>query len=315
MSIFVRIFQSLAPAYLLIAGCRIGTSAESMPPAYPLGVGDTLLVNALHAEEVSGKLFPIGEDGSIVLPVFGAVRVSGLSVREAESAIAEKLRPYVRQPQVSLSIAEYRSQPVSVLGAVNKAGVYQLRGDLQLVQLISLAGGLRADAGHRITITRKLEQGPIPLNGARRVENSYVADISVASMVTAQNPAENISLRPHDLVSVGTARMIYVIGDVRKAGGFVLGEQESLSVLQALSLAEGLLPTAATSNSKIVRQSSSGRTEIAVDLKGILGGKRPDQLLQPDDILFVPGSWGKKAAVRVFDSALQIGTGIAIWRR
>lgn len=90
-----------------------------------------------------------------------------------------------------------------------------------------------------------------------------------------------------------------------------------MSVLQALSMAEGLERTADARRAKVLRLSTSGerRQEIAVDVKGILKGKREDVALQGGDILFIPGSTGKRAALRAIEAAIQTGTGLAIWRR
>jgi polysaccharide export outer membrane protein len=103
---------------------------------------------------------------------------------------------------------------------------------------------------------------------------------------------------------------------VRRSGGFVLHEKESLSVLQALSLAEGSGPTASLKKARILRAhaDSSDRTQIPVDLKAVLAGKSPDVSLQSGDILFVPSSFTKKATMRTIDAGYQVGTGIAIWR-
>ena len=135
--------------------------------------------------------------------------------------------------------------------------------------------------------------------------------------MSASNPAENITIRPNDVVSVPKANMVYAIGAVRKPGGFVLGENESLSALQVLSLAEGLDHAASSQKAKIMRAipGSSNRAEIPVDLQKILTGKSSDVALLSDDILFIPTSVAKNAAVRSMEAAIQVGTGIAVYRR
>src|SRR5260370_15449747 len=130
------------------------------------------------------------------------------------------------------------------------------------------------------------------------------------------HPEENILIQPNDVISVPRAELIYVVGEVKKAGGFPLDGHESLSVLRAISLSEGLLPTASPAGVRIHRggQGVGERQEIAVDLKRILSGKAPDVSLQPDDILFVPSSASKKAGIRAIEAAIQLGTGVVIWR-
>ena len=301
---------------ILILFCLPLQAQPGPAESYLLGSGDTVALTGLRAEELTGKPIRVGDDGQIVVPPFGAVRVAGLSLRDAEAVVAARLGVYFQDPQVNLSVVEYASQPVSVMGAVNKPGVYHLRGPHRLAELISMAGGPRHDSGYRVTVTRRASEGPLTTPGARQSGDTYVADISLTDIMTGAAPAGNINIRPHDLIAVPQARMVYVIGDVRKSGGFVLGEQENVTLLQALSLAEGLQPTAATARTKILRQTGKAqRTEVAVDLKKILTGKGSDVPLLENDILFVPGSTGRKAAFRALDAAVQIGTGVAVWRR
>ena len=119
------------------------------------------------------------------------------------------------------------------------------------------------------------------------------------------------------MISVPRADLIYAVGAVRKSGGFVLGEHESISALQALALAEGLDRMAAAQNARILRatENSPNRTEIPVDIKKILAGVSADIPLKADDILFIPASGVKNVAIRTFEAAIQIGTGVAIYRR
>jgi polysaccharide export outer membrane protein len=108
-----------------------------------------------------------------------------------------------------------------------------------------------------------------------------------------------------------------VVGCVRKPGGVVLGEKESITVLQAVSLAEGLDHGAASRDARIIRTvaGAAKATEIPVNVEKILANKEPDQGLQSSDILFVPTSVTKNAALRSAEAALQMATGIVIFRR
>jgi len=141
--------------------------------------------------------------------------------------------------------------------------------------------------------------------------------VSLRSVLDAKRPAENIQVKPYDVISVPRAETVYVMGNVQKAGGFVLTESESISVLQAVSMAGGLDKTAKPQNSMILRRTSEGlsRAEIPVDLKQILDGKKEDIRMQPEDILYVPDNVPKRAVLRGLEAAIQTGTGIAIFRR
>jgi polysaccharide biosynthesis/export protein len=137
-------------------------------------------------------------------------------------------------------------------------------------------------------------------------------------VMAAENPEENILIQPNDVISVPRAELVYVIGDVRKSGGFVLNDEETVSVLHALSMAEGLEHTAQPKRAKILRSTpgaASSRLEIPVDLKKILAGQAGDVAMKSDDILFVPGNAFKRSALQVIQTAVGLGSGIAIWTR
>ena len=284
---------------------------------YVLGINDQISIWALGLEEFSNTPVRIGFSGDISLPLVGRMHVAGMTIEKFEDELRRNLATYVRSPQVTVSLVEMRSQPVSVVGAVNQPGVHQVQGSKNIVELISLAQGLRNDAGNTIVITRRPEWGAIPLATATTGESGYsVAKINVKDIMSAKSPADNIEIRPYDVITVPKADIVYVIGEVRKAGGFVLNERENVSVLKALSLAEGLTPVAASGNAKIIRNSDGGkRTEIAVNLKRILQGKDSDVTLQAEDVLFIPNSTAKRVLARSAETALNIGTGVVIWRR
>jgi len=305
--------QSLPVAYEVKPKC--GSLGHS---TYLLGPDDQLEVSAPDLMDAANKPMRIDSDGNIQAPLIGRVHVSGLTVQQSEEMLDKAMSAYIRQPQVVVNVVEVRSQPVSILGAVNTPGVHQVQGHKTLLEMLAVAGGMRQDAGYSIRITRELEWGCIPLPKTQIDPSGQfsIAEVNVKKIMDAENPEDNIQILPHDVISVPKAEMVYVIGEVRRSGGFVLGEHKSMSVLQALSLAEGLNGTADTRHSKILRvqHDADQRKELDVDVKGVLAGKKPDVTLQGDDILFIPGSTGKKAALRTLEAAIQTGTGLAIWR-
>jgi polysaccharide biosynthesis/export protein len=287
--------------------------------AYVLGPDDVIGIRVADAEEMTDKSIRIGPNGSINLPMVGRLQAGGLTAEELEKDLATRLKPFIRNPSVSVNVVELRSQPVSVIGSVSTPGVHQLQGKKTLVEMLSMAGGARADAGYSVKITRQKEWGAIPLPNATTDATGHysIAEVNLKQIMDAKNPAENILIMPNDVISVPRAEMVYVIGDVKKAGGYVLNDNANMSVLQALSLASGLEKTARASKATILRASTSKdltRTEIPVDLQQILKGKAKDVPMEHEDILFVPGNKTKAAAIRALESALQIGTGIAIYR-
>jgi polysaccharide export outer membrane protein len=305
---------SLSTALFLLFQVQVPVPS---PDTYTLGPGDQIIVRVLNLEEIDTKPVPIDLKGSINLPVAGRIQASGLNTEQLEAAIAERLKKVLVKPDVSVYLAEMRSQPVSLLGQVQTPGVHQLQGQKNLFEVLSLAGGLRQEAGPVINITRRLEWGPIPLPGASNDSTGRysVASVDVKSVMNATNPAENIFVMPNDVISVPKADTIYVIGAVKKPGAYVLGEHHTLSALQVLALAEGTDKTAATQDAKIMRvlPDSNDRAEIPVDLRTILSGKTPDVPLTADDILFVPTSKAKAVGYRALEALVQAGT-FAVYR-
>ena len=223
---------------------------------YVLGPGDEISVYVSNIAELTvSRSYRVDPQGDIDIPLVGSLHVSGRSVREAKSDIIERLKQYVYDPQVSLDIQAFRSQPVSVIGAVIEPGVHQLEGQKTLLEVLSMAKGLRADASDKVHVIRMLEWGPIPLAGSHPDSTGkfYIADLDSKSLVDGRTPGENIQMKPNDVVSVPTADLVYVIGAVNRPGGFVLNERKSMSVLQALSLAGGLSKEAAAQKSRVLR--------------------------------------------------------------
>jgi polysaccharide export outer membrane protein len=134
--------------------------------------------------------------------------------------------------------------------------------------------------------------------------------------MNATSPEEHVLIQPFDVITVPKAELIYVVGTVKRSGGFTLAERENVTVLQALSMAEGFGPQAADKQCKILRRNgTSDREEIAVDLSAILKGKAPDVSMRSEDILFVPSSTSKKVLARTAEAAIGITSGLLIFRR
>ena len=297
------------------------STPRETPPDYTLGPDDQIVVRANDVEEFTAAPIRVDPKGNVNLPLIGRLHIAGLTTDQTESFIKDRLTKYLVDPEVFVYLVELRSQPISVLGAVNQPGVHQLEGHKTLFEVLSLAGGLRQDAGYSVKITRLAKWGKIPLPSGKQDATGqyYIASVNVKSIMDASNPESNIEIKPDDVISVPKGDIVYVIGAVRKPGGFVLGENETLSALQILSLAEGLDQFAGANKARIMRPVSGGsqRTEIPVNLKALMAGKGNDVALRANDILFVPSSGRKAATVRALETALgtagQIGAGIAIY--
>jgi len=201
-----------------------GTPAANNPGRpYVLGPTDQLAIWALEAEEIAQRPYRVDDQGFISVPMAGKVYVAGLTTFQAEQKLREILKQYVKDPQVSVSIQEFRSQPISIVGAFAEAGVQTLQGRKTLLEVISAAKGLREDAGPMVKVTRRVESGPIPLPSAVKDASgeTATAEIPVRDLLSGAHPELNLTMRPFDIISVAKAETVYVIGEVQKAGGYV----------------------------------------------------------------------------------------------
>jgi polysaccharide export outer membrane protein len=310
-----------------------------------IGPDDLLEITVFEAPELNRTL-RVSANGEISLQLLGPVRAGGLTPQQLESVLQELLRrTYIKDPHVGVFVRELQSHPVSVVGAVKKPGVFQIRGTKTVLELLSMAEGLADDAGDTVLVMRgasfpgssgkgNAEQEPqkgetVPLetvdealaSGPARLpqqeREGEIVEVNLKSLLESVDPAFNIPVHPGDIVKVTRAGIVYVVGEVKKPGGFVLKSNENISVLQALALAEGLTRTSSKSQARIIRtdQSTDKRIEIPVDLGKILASKAPEPLLQPKDIIFVPDSSAKSAFYRGAEAVLSTATGVVIYRR
>jgi polysaccharide export outer membrane protein len=305
---------------LCAAAQQSAQTAKKVDSGYVLGPDDQIVIHAIDSPEISDKPFLIGMNGNITLPLIGRVQAGGLTVEQLETEVNARLKKYMHDPQVSVTVAEFRSQPVSVFGAVTKPGVFQLRGRKTLYEVLSMAGGPTQSAGSSLTVTRRRENGEIPLPGATIDPTGQfsTAELNVQEILEGKNPAVNIEIKPHDTISVSeaTSNMIYVVGDVEHGGAFTLGGRQSLSVLRSLSLAGGLGRTAKPQKARIIR-SVPGELkpqEIAVNIKEIFNGKAEDIMLLPQDVLVIPTSSRKVFTTYSVPSIVSAAAYAAIYR-
>jgi polysaccharide export outer membrane protein len=284
-------------------------------PYYILGPNDEIVILAVDAEEIANKPTRVTTSGDINLPLIGRIHAAGMNLEQLEAEVTERLSKYIREPHVAINVTQFKSQPVSVFGAVSTPGVQQLEGRKSLIEVLSMAGGLKGDAGSRIRITRRLEYGAIPLASASTEGEYSVADVNIRSIEDATRPEDNIQILPFDVITVVRADVVYVMGEVKRSGGFMLNDKKTISLIEVMARAEGFSPTAAPKDARIIRPvPGANRIEIAVNLNDVLKGKKADLMLQPDDILYVPSSYAKNAFRRTMDSVIQMATGRVIYR-
>jgi polysaccharide biosynthesis/export protein len=267
-------------------------STEAFRPTYELGVSDQILIHAPEADEINEKPFRIEEDGTITLPLIGIVKAAGVTIQQLEDDVKEKLRTYIKNPVISITVVQFRSSPVFFVGDFMRPGIYALQGRHTLVEMLMSVGGLQATAARRVKVTRRDEAGQIPLPGATYDSDTKTSsvEISLAALSQNINPAEDIVLQPNDTITAEKVEQVYVQGAVAKNGGFEIGDKDYLSTLQLLSLAGGLAPDAEPEKARILRPvlNSTRRAEIPLDLTRVLETEGTDYPLLPNDVLYIP---------------------------
>jgi polysaccharide export outer membrane protein len=277
-------------------------------PDYTLGPNDQILVRVPNAEELNERPFRVDSEGSIVFPIVGRLPVNGLTVRSLEAELATRLREFIRDPQVNITVVQFRSEPVTLLGAFMAPGVYPLSRGRTLVEMLAAAGGLQANASRRIRVTRRAEYGPIPLPTA--VEDpekmGTSAEISLETLMQSPNPAEDIVLQAYDVITAEQAAPVYVFGEVARPGPIPLAGQDTISVTQALSTVGGFTPSAKRDRVTVLRPiiGTSRKAEIEIDLKELLAGRINDFPLLPNDVLVVGRTNGFRGALGPVSTAV-----------
>lgn len=243
-----------------------------------LAPGFLVGLNVLDDSDFAGT-FRIDEQGSIAVPVLGTVHVAGETASEAREQIKNLLvaEQIMKDPQVTLTVMEYTAPEVTIIGEVGSPGKYPLLVPRKLVDVLALAGGPSMLAGNEIQI--------IPGNeGAKPALVHYSRNADPKSI-------QDVMVRPGDTVQVKRAGIVYVLGAVNRPGGFVMQEEGTLNVLQALSLANGTSVAAKDSTIYLLRREADGtEVDIALPYKKISHGKRADVQLHATDVLFVPTS-------------------------
>jgi polysaccharide export outer membrane protein len=258
-----------------------------------IGPGDVLDVEVFDTPELSLSSARVGNDGDVTLPVLGAVHVAGLSANQAARMIEAALRArgIMLQPHVTVGIAENATQSAALLGEVRTPGVYPTFGGRRLLDLIAMAGGLSPTAGKIVTIAHR-DDPTRPLM-VRLIPNAE-------DLGAQRNPV----IQPGDTVMVGRAGVIYILGDVKKPGGFLIDNGEHISLMQALTLAGGWNNEAALSKARLIRKEPLGHKEMMLDLKHVLKGEQADIRVENGDILYIPASLGKTLAYRGLEAVI-----------
>lgn len=284
---------------------------------YVIGSGDLLGIEVFDVPELSRDV-RVNETGYISLPLMPSkVRAGGLTPFQLQDKLAELLQTngLVSTPQVTISVREQHSQPITVIGAVKTPMVIQALRKTTLLQALSQAGGIADDAGSTVIVTRPspdVSESADPSNAsAPRAPQTFT--INLADVLDSGDSRFNIPLVGGDVVSVPRAGIIYVVGAVTRPGGFLLqNDLDRMTLLKMLSLAGGTTNTAKTKKAVILRKNltTGQRDQVPVNLSKVMNLKTQDVQMQDNDILFVPDSAGLRALHRAGDIGVAVTEGV-----
>jgi polysaccharide export outer membrane protein len=282
---------------------------------YRIGPEDLIEVTVFEDEKLN-RAVRVSSQGNISLPLIGVIRVKGLTSTELEREIRDLLsEKYIQNPNVNVFIKEYRSQRISVIGAVEKPGTFDISGQKTLLDLLAMAGGLKEEAGPQLFLIRP----SVAEDGTSKTKESDSEGpktfiIELEELLLKGDLTLNLTLTHGDILNIPVSGKVFVSGEVKRPGGFPLkGKRVTLS--QAVAMAEGLKQEANGTEVKVFRFPKKGaeRTTLTVDLHAIQKGQAEDILLQENDIVVVPKS-GVKAFLIEFRDTLKglIGFGFSL---
>jgi polysaccharide biosynthesis/export protein len=260
IGIFVALFVGFAHAG--------GQQPSGRATDYVVGPQDVLMITSYDQNDLSGK-FTVEADGTFTYPLIGRIKIGGMTLREVEAKLKKQLvdEGYFRKPQVTVSIEQYRSQKIFVVGEVRSPGSYPLSGDMNLVEALARAGSTLPSASGEAVIVHAGDNA----SGPTLPTQEDAKDIVRINLRDLENGvfSQNTALRDGDTIFVPRAESIYVFGQVKNPGVYPL-QQKNTSVLQALSLAGGVGDRGSTSRIKIVRIVNGQKKEISVKLGDVV---------------------------------------------
>ena len=272
-------------------------------PALQLHAGDLVAVSVYDAPELT-RTVRVDPDGTIRLPLLAeGVKAAGLMPRELEAGLTDALKSeeILVDPIVKVTVVEYHSRPISVMGAVRKPVTFQSDGKVTLLEALSHAEGLTDDAGPEILVT----------------QNDAVQHITVKKLLDGADPTVNLVLTGNEEVRVPVAGKIFVLGNIRKPGGFPVRDPGDSTVLKMVALSEGLMPFSEKIAYIVRRREGETPQEIPIQLAKIMERKSPDVSLEIGDILYVPDNKSRRSTMSIIDRLAGFGSatasGLVIW--
>jgi polysaccharide export outer membrane protein len=279
---------------------RTPEGSPDASPDYRIGPEDLLQITLFNVPEAEAGVTPrrtevrVSQEGVVTLPLLGDLHVRGMTPGGLERLLRGRYERYLHNPAVGVRVLEYRAQRVSVIGAVQRPGVFQLSGPSTVADLLAMAGGVTTSASSQVHLFRQSPEG----------RQSYIINLW---SLARDGGLTNLAVQPGDVLSIPQAGMFFVDGAVRRPGSYPLSRRYSLT--QVLVAAGGVNEELAkTSAIAIFRHQGDAEVEkIPVDLSEIRAGKAKDPQIEAEDVIVVPMST-PKYLVRRFLGTIGLGS-------
>jgi polysaccharide export outer membrane protein len=312
ITLLVIVAASAILAQQQTGSTHIGAGATTLNlspnlPVEPIGRNDLIGITVYDSPELT-RTVRVDDQGEIRLPMLvKPIQAAGLYPADLESAIKAALidEQVLVVPIVTVSVVEYRSRPITVVGAVRSPATFQATGTVTLLDAISQVGGLTENAGSEILVSR-------PQLATEEKPTNLIQRIPVRGLFDTADPSLNLILHGGEEIRVPEAGRFFILGNVKHPGAFFITDGSESSILKALALSEGLNRyTAHIAYIYRTEGGSGGRNEIPVELKKIMDRKSPDVSLMANDILYIPEANGRRETLTALNQALLIGAGLS----
>jgi polysaccharide export outer membrane protein len=304
--------SSISAQQLQADASHVGVSANAISDGPNLSVArlgrdDLIGVTVYDAPELT-RTVRVDADGNIRLPMVRQhIQAAGLLPAELETAIATALvdENVLVNPVVAVTVVEYHSRPITIVGAVRNPTTIQASGTVTLLDALTRAGGITGSAGSEIMVSH---QRPSPDGTSVTLTDR----IPVRSLMDVTDPAANMKLDGGEIVRVPEAGQIFVVGNVKHPGAFQITDDSGSSVLKMMALTGGL-DSFSSHTAYIYRIDGASRrkNEIPVEIKKILARKSPDVPLYGNDMLYVPNATGQRVTAKTLELTVGVGLGVA----
>ncbi len=297
IAILRSVFKMQPMRYVALAWLALGPGAMlAQRESVVIGAGDTIHVHVFDTPEMDQQAL-VDDNGNAPLLFVGAVMIGGKTPLEAADVVKKAMvaKNLMQHPQVAVTIEKSGAMDVAVGGEVNHPGAFMITTARPVLDLIAMAGGLTMLADRHIVIERR--------GAAGLGEKYFVSNEAPVAGV------KELKVWPGDRILVPKAGVVYVLGDVGKPGGFVLNSNdEALTLLQVLALAESPNKTALYGRIKLLRRNGLDYTLVPLNVNDIKAGKAPDVMLQANDVVMVPFSYVKNFAINSTSVVNSLGS-------